>query len=267
MKKWLPFPILIFLTVSINAQDEWESYLIEKEKGLMAISANLRYKYERPNYKHLLIVGTHTTKCLKNGYPNANGLEDLYTFSDSIARIVDGLTKNRLAGIITYQCAGFDIFYVKDSIDLRNKITDQINKNFNNSKTYLKLTEDKKWKYYYESLYPNDDSYDFFINNDFLTDLVYNGDDLTTPRIVTHWFYFLRDKRRQKFIDKISALDFKIDSTSYVKKRSYPYELQISRKDSINPSSISKLTKTLTDFAQLLRAEYDGWSADLITKD
>ena len=58
-----------------------------------------------------------------------------------------------------------------------------------------------------------------------------------------------------------------MDSVNYKKKRSYPYELQVSRKDSINPNSILKLTKTLTSFANLLYAEYDGWSADLIKED
>ena len=79
----------------------------------------------------------------------------------------------------------------------------------------------------------------FFINQDFLTDMVYNGDDLTEPRKVTHWFYFLKDKRRKKFIDKIRTLDFTIDSTNFVKNRNYHYELQVSRKDSVNPASIS----------------------------
>jgi hypothetical protein len=264
MKKSFLISILIFSNFIITAQDDWGSYIIQKEKGIMAISVNMRYEYARPNYKHLLVVGTHTTKCLKNGYPTEEGLEKMYTFSDSIANIVDGLTKNRLVGIMTYQCSGFDIFYVKDTTNLRKRIVGQINKNFNSSKTYLQIEGDKKWKYYHTSLYPKDDSEEFFINHELLTEFVYQGDDLIQPRKVSHWFYFNKEKKRQKFIDKISGLNFSIDSLNYRKKRDYyRYELQVSRKDSIHPKSISKLTKTLIGFANLLYAEYDGWSAEL----
>ena len=268
MKKTLLSLLFIFLSISMNAQDDWESYLVEKDKGLITISVNMKYEYARPNYKHLLVVGTHTTKCLKNGYPTEKGLEKMYTFSDSIANIVDGLTKNRLVGIMTYQCSGLDVFYVKDTTNLRKAITTQFDTNFENSKTYLKIEQDKKWRYYHDSLYPKDDSEEFFINHELLTGLVYNGDNLTEPRNIRHWFYFNKEKKRQKFIDKIRTLDFTIDSLNYRKKRYYyRYELQVSRKDSIHPKAISKLTKTLTGFANLLYAEYDGWSAELFKEE
>jgi len=270
MKKRLLSYILIFSGLISNAQDAqeyWESYIVKKDKGLMTVNINMRYELARPNYKYLLVVGTHTTKCFKNGYPTEKGLEKMYTFSDSIANIVDEQTKSRLVGIVTYQCSGLDIFYVKDTTDLRKNITAQIQKNFDNSKTYLQIEEDKKWKYYHDSLYPTDISDEFFINHELLTGLVYNGDDLIQPRKVTHWFYFRKEKKRQKFMDKIRTLDFSIDSLNFRKKRDYKYELQVSRKDSIHPNSISKLTKTLTGFAKLLYAEYDGWSAELMAKD
>lgn len=268
MRTTFLFSILLFFTLAIYAQEEyWESYIVQKEKGPMAISVHMKYKYARPNYKNLLIVGTHTTKCNKNGYPTEQGLEKMYTFSDSIANIIDGLTKNRLVGIITYQCSGFDIFYVKDTLNLRNDIISFIKDKYANSKNYFQLENDRKWKYYLESLYPEDDSEEFFINHELLTSLVYAGDKLTTPRKVTHWFYFYREKHRKKFIDKIKALEFTVDSLNFRRKRENKYELQVSRKDSIYPKAISKLTKILTDFGKLLRAEYDGWNAELIKED
>ncbi len=268
MKKTFLFLILVLVGFISNAQDDWASYIVKKEKGPMVISVNMKYEYARPNYKNLLIVGTHTTKCLKNGYPTEKGLDKMYTFSDSIANIVDKLTKNRLVGIITYQCSGFDIFYVKDTLNLRKTIKGFIKDNFFDSKNYIQIEENKKWKYYNESLYPEDDSEEFLINHNFLTQLVYDGDDLLTPRNIRHWIYFYNGKKRQKFINKIGSLDFAIDSVNYKNKRDYyRYELQISRKDSIHPKSILTLTKALTHFAKLLSGEYDGWDAELIKED
>jgi hypothetical protein len=267
MQKLLTTSVFIFFTLGINAQTDWENYVVQKEKSPLVISVNMKYGYiSRPNYKNLLMVGSQTSKCQKNGYPTEDGLKEMYVFSDSIATIIDGLTKNRLVGILTYQCKGFDVFYVKDTTNLRVAIQNLIHKNFSGY-TYLKLKEDKRWKYYYENMYPKDDSEEFFINQDLLTQFVYDGDNLLTPRKITHWFYFYREKKRKKFIDKIAALDFKVESKNFKKERTYKYELQISRKDSITPNSVLKRTKTLSDFARLFYAKYDGWNAELIKKD
>ena len=270
-----PFIYIFFLlSLTINAQDNWETYLVKKEKGLMSISVNMDLNVTKPNYKNLLIVGTNTRKCLKNGYPNPDGLEDLYTFSDSVANAIDKVTKSRLAGIITYQCAGLDVFYVKDTLNLREKLDETIHKNFFQTKSYTFIERDKNWDYYDNSLYPKDLSEDFFINQDFLRQLVEEGDDLAEPRELKHWVYFNNSKKRVKFINEIKKLEFAVDSVNYKKDkkfvdvqnsfyysrvRSYPFEIKISRKDSINPSSISKLTFTLQALAKSLNGKYDGW--------
>lgn len=272
--KFLLISFIIFFSLSINAQDNWESYVVNKEKGLMYVSVNMDLNYTKPNYRNLLVVGIKTNKCLKNGYPDAEGLEELYVFSDSIANIVDSKTKNRLAGILTYQCTGFDVFYVKDTLDLRNSINQTIQKNFNQSKNYLVVERDRNWDYYKNTLYPKELDEDFFINQDFLRELVEEGDDLTVPRELKHWAYFKNPKKRDKFIEDVKKLEFAIDSVNYKKDkkfldglnslyysrvRTYPYEVKISRKDSINPASISKLTKTLIFLANSLSGKYDGW--------
>jgi len=272
--KFLLISLIIFCSLSINAQDNWESYVLNKEKGLMYVSVNMDLNYTKPNYRNLLIVGINTKKCLNNGYPDAEGLEELYVFSDSIANIVDSKTKNRLAGILTYQCTGFDIFYVKDTVGLRSAIHQTIQKNFSQTKNYLVVERDKNWDYYKNTLYPKEYTEDFFINQDFLRQLVEEGDDLTVPRELKHWAYFKNPKKRDKFIEDVKKLEFAIDSVNYKKDkkfldglnslyysrvRTYPYEVKISRKDSINPASISKLTRTLKFLANSLSGKYDGW--------
>jgi len=274
MKKTPLTYILIFLSLTINAQDNWETYLVKKEKGLMSISVNMDLNLTKPNYKNLLIVGTYTKKCFNNGYPNLDGLEDLYTFSDSIANAIDKVSKSRLAGIITYQCAGLDIFYVKDTLNLRDKLNEIINKNFSKTKNYTFIERDKNWDYYDNYLYPKVLSEDFFINQDFLRQLVEEGDGLAEPRELKHWIYFYNSKKRIKFIDEIKKLKFAIDSVNYKKDKKfvdvqnsfyysrvkkYPFEVKISRKDSIDPTSISKLTFMLQALAKSLNGKYDGW--------
>jgi len=263
--------ILVFICsnilLSFAQKENWEDYIINKAKGPMAFTVNMNYYLKKPKYKNLLIVGTYTNKCFKNGYPNETGLKKLHAFSDSIANIVDKVTKSRLAGIITYQCTGFDVFHVKDTIGLRDKLSTFMSTDYNTSKNYLEIKADKRLSYLTGSLLPNDLSNDFFVNHELLTDLVHNGDDLTKPRRMEHWLYFREEKKRQMFIDLIEAVNFKVDSTKYEKGAYYPFELKMSRVDSVNPTSIAELTSMLKKVSNNFHGTYDGWSVALIKKD
>ena len=266
-KNKLIFIFLIGCYTTIYAQSDWINYIVKKEKGMMSISIDMDLNNNKPNYKNLVIVGTHYKSCLKNGFPKEDGLEKLYAFSDSIRPIIDYTTKNKLAGIITYQCMGFDVFYVQDTTDLRKNIDKMLTVNFKQSKNYIIIKKDKKWLYYYDSLYPEFISDDFFINQQFLSDLVFQGDDLSGKRKINHWIYFKNEKRRLKFIKNIKKLDFVIDSINYKKEKKYAYEIQISRKDFVDPKTISELTRLLKIFINSSYGEYDGWRTELVIQD
>lgn len=263
----LSIVLLTNIFQTFSQEESWETYIAQKEKGYKAVTVNMELNFSRPYYKNLLIVGTQTSKCLKNGYPKEEGLEQLYTFSDSIANIVNKHTKNKLAGIITYQCAGFDVFYVKDTLGLRSNITSFIKKNYAKSKNYMVIEPDKRWAYYQDSLFPKQLSNDFFINQELLSHLFYQGDDFTKPQKIEHWLYFKREKRRQKFINKIQVLNFKVDSLSIKKGAYLPYELKISREDSVSPESITKVTKMLKLLSKSFYGTYDGWGIKPTSKD
>lgn len=268
MRKSAFFIIIIGLLNSIEssvmAQQEinWESYIIQKEKGPMAITVNMDLNFARPNYKHLLLVGINTNKCQDNGYPNEEGLEKLYAVSDSVASIIEKKTKNRLAGIITYQCTGFDVFYLKDTLGIRSELDSFFKRQYPSSKKYVDITFDKRWEYYKSSLFPKNLDDDFFINHIYLNQLVINGENLDIPKKVRHWIYFKRDKRRQGFIRKIKALKFKIVSQKFIKGRDLPYELELERIDYIDPESIAVLTKMLNSLSKSSFGLYDGWGVE-----
>lgn len=272
MKKRNLLSTILLLTTCIvfaqNSKEDWVTYIVQKEKGPMTISSNLYYNFMgKPNYKNLLLIGTSTNNCLKNGYPNYLGLSKFYSFSDSIANRLDKLTKNRLVGVLTYQCSGFDAYYVKDTTGVRKNLQRFLDYNHALSKNYLVLKPDKKWKYYKENLIPKDLSDSFFTNHDFLNQLVSEGDDLTTPRKVSHWINFRSERRREKFINKIKPLEFSIDSTKTLKNGFFKYQVQISREDVITPDAIKKLSSDLMKLSLALYGMYDGWGAEAIKEE
>ncbi len=262
------FSVATIVGFTQNSNEDWVTYVVEKEKGPMTVTTNLYYNFMgKPNYKNLLVVGTSTRNCLKNGYPDEFGLSKFYMFSDSISAKLSRLTKKRLVGILTYQCSGFDVYYIKDTTNVRATIQHFLDYNYAFSKNYLMLKEDKKWSHYKENLIPKEISDGFFMNHEFLNQLIIEGDDISKPRKVAHWINFRNEKRRERFISKVKPLEFAIDSVKYIKGQDYKYQVRISRKDSIHPSAISKLTEEMVKLSKLLYGIYEGWGADPIEKD
>lgn len=254
-------------TSNIFAQEDWVEYVIIKDQGVMSVSLDLRLDLYRPNYKNLLVVGTKFKKCLKNGFPTEEGLNDIYTFSDSTSVLIDKVTPSRLAGFMTYQCVAFDIYYVKDTTNLRNEMATMVGKYFNPDHVYFEMQRDKSWDYYRNYLYPRDFSSEFLIDQHYLHDLVLQGDDLKGLRKVNHWVYFKSVPKRNLFGKRLEELKFSLDSIAYKKDRAFPYELRVSRQDSIDPVSIYQLTSMLRLLSSSMNGEYDGWSTEVKSND
>lgn len=254
--------IFLFFMPKVMAQDDWIEYVSIKDKGVMSTSLDLSLDIGKPNYKNLLIVGGKFKKCLKNGFPSEESLSDLYAFSDSTAVTIDKITANRLVGYITYQCMAFDIFYVKDTIDLRRELNKLFDTNFADTKNFVDIKRDSKWAYYSNFMYPRNFSSEFLIDQDFLHDLVLQGDDLKGLRKVNHWIYVKNLEKRKVLEKKLERLNFSLDSIAYKKDFDLPYQLTISRQDSVDPISVFELTTLLRKISDSVNGYYDGWSTE-----
>ena len=252
---------------SVFAQDEWIDFVVDKDTSVLSVSLDLKYYVQKPNYKNLLIVGTQFEPCMKNGFPVPDSLDGVFSFSDSTAAAISRVTRNELVGILTYKCLAFDVYYVKDTLGIRDSLETMMQRGFENSKLYLTLKRDRNWEYYFTKLLPDNLTEDFLIDHQYLNDLVLRGDDLQGLRKVRHWIYFNKLKQRLKMTEKLESLKFSIDSIKYRRESKYPFELQVSRMDSITPSKISELTTLMKILSEVYKAQYDGWGTELIPKE
>ena len=250
------------LSPVLLSQEQWIDFVEEKDSHMMAVSLDLQYSVQKPNYKNLVLVGTRFNPCMSNGLPLPDSLDYLYSFSDSIAAVINRSTKNKLIGILTYQCLGFDIYYVKDTVGIRDKIEKTVLDNFTDEKTYLTIKKDTNWDYYFNFLMPAGLSEDFLIDQKYLFDLVLLGDDLQGLRKVRHWIYFNKLKQRLNMSEKLESLDFSIDSIKYHRESKWPYEIQVSRMDSITPVHIYDLTTLMKILSEKYQGRYDGWGTN-----
>lgn len=251
----------------MHAQDEWIDYVVAKDTGVLSVSMDLKYYVQKPNYKNLLIVGTEFRPCMKNGFPEPDSLDGLFSFSDSTAAVINRVTRNELVGILTYKCLAFDVYYVKDTLGIRENLGTMMQRGFENSELYLTLKRDRNWDYYFTNLLPVNLSEDFLIDHEYLNNLVLLGDDLQGLRKVRHWIYFKNLKQRIKMSEKLESLKFSLDSIKYNRERLFPYELQVSRMDSITPKKVSELTTLMNVLSQVYQARYDGWGTEVIPKE
>ncbi len=249
------------------SQADWISYVKKEKKGILAVSVDLEPDFKKPKLHNVLIVGTKAKGCYKNGFPNEEGISYSDVFSDSVALRLNKITKNRKVGMISYQCLIFDVFYVKDTLEIRKEIDTLLTKNYPHYPKYIVIRKDKRWDYYYQKLFPPIYTEDFIYDQEILYKLVSAGDDLSTERNVKHWTYFKNEKRRNSFVSKIKKLDFKVDFLNIKKDQAYPYEVQVYRKEKIYPRSIESVTKLLNFMVKADNGLYDGWGAEMIVKE
>lgn len=258
--------LLTLSSVLRGQEGNWADYVVAKEKGMMTVSVDLNFNDNRPAYKNLLIVGMQFRECMNNGHPKPEALEKLYRFSDDAFAVIDSISKNRLVGIITYQCMGFDVYYVKDTMGLRDELNRILAERHAQKSYHITIQNDRKWQYYYLQLLPNNFDLNQLMDHKLLFDMVLQGDDLSGPREIKHWIYFNREKKRSQLTEKLKSLKFSMDSLNYVTDQPSPYELQVSRKDSIGPIYIQQLTTMLRILSLTHGGIYDGWSTDLQVK-
>lgn len=127
-----------------------------------------------------------------------------------------------------------------------------------------KSLEDATWSVYNESLYPNEETFEYMRNQKVVGKLAEAGDKLDKERLVEHWIYFTTEKDRECFVDYATRQGFNIDSKDKTKHAESPFQLKISRSDKVDLPSISQVTLTLRKEAGKCEGDYDGWETVLV---
>ncbi|HWI93659.1 MAG TPA: DUF695 domain-containing protein [Flavisolibacter sp.] len=268
MRKFIVY--YFFLTsyyVASAQQDDgqWDVYMAQYEKGVGSTVINMGLKSKAPDksFRFLLSTGVHFSDCNSDGFPSQAEFQKLYVISDSVKRIVDLNVSNIMAGTFTYQCDRKDYYYIKDTNNIRLKLSALYKKQFPGYQPIINIREDASWEAYLTFLYPNEETMEYMNNEKVVTKLREAGDKLDKERQVDHWLYFSNAKSRDSFIVYAKAKDFKIESKE-TREGAKPFQLHISRVDIVDLPSISKLTLELRREARKYDGDYDGWEAFVV---
>ena len=168
-----------------------------------------------------------------------------------------------MAGTFTYQCERKGYYYIKDTNNIREKLSALYKKQFPTYQAIINIREDADWEAYLTFLYPNEETMEYMRNEKIVMKLNEAGDKLDKERPVDHWLYFPNAKARDSFVVYATVKGFKIESQEMIDGIK-PYQLHISRVDKADLSSISQLTLQLRREARKYDGDYDGWETFVV---
>jgi hypothetical protein len=257
----------IFFSSFLNAQkEEWDVYLAKYEKGPSSTMLNMALKRIAPvkTLPFIIVTGVKFNDCTADGFPTEKEFLSLYKVSDSVKTIMDGATKNKLAGTFTYQCERLDYYYVADTTGIREKLRKLYDAQFKSYVPYTNIKADKDWQFYLDFIYPNEETREIIGNQKMVTKLQEAGDKLDKPRQVDHWIYFPSEKDRNCFVPYLIQHNFKIETGEKTADTKQRIKLHILRTDKVDLPSINKLTLELRKEAKKCNGDYDGWETVVI---
>jgi uncharacterized protein (TIGR01619 family) len=269
MRNFILAASFVFIVSKTFSQaGNWDVYMAQFEKGAGSITLNMDLVKVAPKstLPYVLVTGVTIGKCREDGLPISEEFDKLYQISDAVEMKLRELTNYEFAGTFTYQCQRLDYIYVSDTASIRAKLTKIYENEFPGYKYHIRMRADAAWAAYLQFLYPNEVTQEYMANEKILLQLQRSGDDLTTPRQVDHWFYFLNKEHMNLFIAFAKKEGFNIEASDRIMGNPLPFQLQISRTEDLNPNEISKVTLNLRQKAKDLNGKYDGWETFVVTK-
>lgn len=256
------FPLLCF------SQDEgdWDVYLADYEDGVGSTMVRMDLFSDAPikEYEFLLVAGAEYKNCIPEGLPSPEAFEYLYQVDDSIINIL--ASHNPIyTGIFSHKCERLNFFYLKDTMNIREKLAQMHSKNFSKlSNPHIEIKLNKEWEAYKNFLYPSEEIQRYMADQKVILHLQSAGDNLETPRQVDHWIYFPSIEDRKGFYEKAKEMGYAPESASKIENAELPYQLVISKSTDVR--NIYEDTSSLNALAKEFNGDYDGWETFIITE-
>jgi hypothetical protein len=113
----------------------------------------------------------------------------------------------------------------------------------------------------YQMLFPSATNLERMQNRRVLEDLAQQGDVHEVPRKVEHWLHFADEATRTSCRDTLTAIEFALEDESLLEdaEDELPYQLVVSRVDSIDSHTINGITLELARLARESGGRYSGW--------
>lgn len=272
MKRQILALLLFFFTIislsSQNKAEKWESYLATYEKnkpGSTTIRMDLVDRAPIPDYNFVLVTGLTFESKREDGFPQGETFDILHKVGDELVKLLNNNGENLLVGSFMFDFQRLEYFYLKSDTGIQKQLEEFYKRKYPKNKFYINIKEDKKWTYYLDFLYPNDDTLNYISDEKVVNQLRESGDSLEKKRRVDHWIYFSKKENMKLFKAEITKSNFKIEFSGINNESYLPFEIRIWRIDKVDIDSIYPITNFLRKLAMKCNGDYDGWETSVET--
>jgi regulator of RNase E activity RraB len=153
-------------------------------------------------------------------------------------------------------------FYAATSKKFENLTADVMARH--NSYPYERgSSKDTKWEMYQERLYPEPFEIISIQNRHTIAALLEEGDDLTLPREVEHYFFFQTPTALERFENFMMTYGFTTKEHLNDDESDYAYGITLIKTEAITPEQVHETTSMLYELVMQEHGHYEGWSTVL----
>lgn len=254
--------------MEIDHSESWETYFAETDDGPISILVNLDAEPSDDAPQPILgRIFLEIRNPDENGFAQETEHDGLNDLMEAVDLAVAVENKGLLVGRTMGQGVCTIYFYLPSEEGFAASAEKAL-KAFPDQRFETATERDEHWEAYFDFLCPSEESLEFIENARVLEALLDDGDDLTTPREVTHWAYFPDAAARDKFKADLISRNFTIEEETHEPEEpENQFGLVFSSVRDVQLEGISVETLELRKLAAGFDGEYDGWETIVVKSD
>ena len=274
MKKYNHILILIFLTSQLLGQAkmekeyqlDWAFYFTNVDDNFASINTDLNLAKLAPinDQPYIVYLSLEMRNPRDDGMSSSDEANKLWEIED---KVISSLKSQELnftnVGRLTSNNYRDLYFFCKNKLAVEQQISSAMTE-FPEYQFDLGSKEDKKWKSYFDLLYPLPRQMQAIQNFRVVEQIKKGGDNLSKEREVFHWIYFKDSIKLKEFEEYTLNQGYKTLNKAESKSDDrFNYMIQISRIDKVGFSDVDEYILDLWEKARELNGEYDGWETSI----
>lgn len=237
---------------------QWDKYYAQWDghHGVMMLDMSLEDTTMRADLKYLLAIKIPVTHCGPDNMPDSLGYDIIASLSEKLENYLDIQMTSALIGTHIYNCHWTDYYYIKDSLGLRQFLT-----NFNRTLDHdvsmnHSVKVDSLWKVYDNFIYPDEYLKEQMSNRYALEDFLADSSVSTTHQKLMHWAFFTNRSDLERYRLVIMERGFKVEDMACDHSSCF---VSFSRRERLDLQLLTEVTYHLQMEAKKLGGQYNGW--------
>jgi uncharacterized protein (TIGR01619 family) len=246
--------------------DGWNFYMCNVNDALASIAVDLNLRKNAPDTARpeLIWVWVHFKHPRPDGLSSPAEFDILIEIEERITEALAPKFDAILSGRITTD-GRREFYYYASRSDQCETVLRSAFERFPSYEFDFGTQTDEAWNHYLDVMYPSEEDRQKMENRSVLDALQKNGDNLQTPRDVSHWIYFRNAGDRDAFWAAIQPREYRLDSQNENPDKEFPYGICVMRFQSVQQDDIDSAVLELLEQAKELRGDYDGWETQVIS--